>query len=370
MAAFADAFERQFHHQQQIGGSLNTSEHGRFEFSLNPYTDRRSERMGVRERQYTANIRQVGRFIPQQNLSATLTDGLHRTVQNLIRRENISDQDRVYFGLTSNRLNSSYNYRGLPASEWINGSDRVNEMLAQMASMLNSNENFEMNDTFQLSFTHVLGVPSGTGRKRKLKPGHTNPETFKRMKTSVININNDDNLCCARSIVTAKANEDKHPNWQCFRKGRKIQKEQALLLHHEANVPFGPCGYEELVKFTMAPSLYGYQLLLVDATRGYSVTSFGPPQEKQIVLLYDNQHYDVIRALPGFFGTSYFCARCLKSYNDKGNMHVLTIPNIARHACKQDAPITQNPSVAINLQLYPADFANACSTEMYACKII
>lgn len=142
----------------------------------------------------------------------------------------------------------------------------------------------------------------------------------------MININNDDNLCCARSIVTAKANEDKHPNWQCFRKGRKIQKEQALLLHHEANVPFGPCGYEELVKFTMAPSLYGYQLLLVDATRGYSVTSFGPPQEKQIVLLYDNQHYDVIRALPGFFGTSYFCARCLKSYNDKG-----------KHAC------TNNP---------------------------
>ena len=73
--------------------------------------------MGVRERHYTSNIRQVGQFIPQQNLAAAIADGLHRTIQNLILRDQIPTADRVYFNLASNRLVNSYAYRGLPAGE-------------------------------------------------------------------------------------------------------------------------------------------------------------------------------------------------------------------------------------------------------------
>ncbi|XP_078355818.1 uncharacterized protein LOC144640593 [Oculina patagonica] len=320
-----DAAERQLTHQEQIGGSVSTTQPGRFEFNLNPYVDRSSRRLGVRERHFTANIRQVGQFLPQQQLASALRDSIHRALQNLILRDRIPEQDRVYFSLASNRLNNSYAYRGLPASEWLRGGTRVDNMLEQMSKMLNSNENFEVDDSFQLSFTHVRAPPRGSGQKRKLKPGHSNHKTFKRIKQCVIEINNEDNLCCARAIVTAKANVDDHPNWRGFQRGRNIQKEQALLLHYEAGVPFGPCGYEELTKFALAPSLLEYQLLLVDATRGYSVRSFGPPQEKQLVLLYDVEHYDVITSLPGYFGSSYFCARCFQPYPIEG-----------RHACKNN----------------------------------
>ena len=79
-------------------------------------------------------------------------------------------------------------------------------------------------------------------------------------------------------------------------------------------VPRGPCGYVELQAFSLAPSLYDYQILLCNATRGYVVTSFGPPSQKQLVL-----HYNVITSLPGFFGTSYFCTRCLKPYYNQGH---------------------------------------------------
>ena len=320
----ADAIEHQLAHQEQLG-SLSASVPGRFEFTLNPYVDRRSLAMGVRERHYLTNVRQLGQFLPQQHLAAALRDGLHRALQNLILRERIAEQDRVYFSLSSNRLNNSYDYRGLSAGEWMKGSDRVDSMLQQMSRMLNSNENFEMDDSFQLSFTHVRKAPSGSGKKRKMKPGHSNPETFKRFKESVVTIKNDDELCCARAIVTAKAKVDSHPNWDGFKKGRKIQTKQAVAFHKEVGVPFGPCGYDELQTFAMAPSLYDYQLLLVDATRGYSVKSFGPPQDKQLVLLYDNNHYDVITTLPGFFGSGYFCTRCFKPYENEG-----------RHACKNN----------------------------------
>ena len=127
-----DDVELQLGHQEQIGGSLASTEPGRFIFTLNPYVDRHSEKMGVRERHYTANLRQVGNFIAQQRLSAALQDGVYRALQNLIVHERIPDQDRVYFNLSSNRLTNSYGYRGLSASEWMNGSERVDNVLQQM----------------------------------------------------------------------------------------------------------------------------------------------------------------------------------------------------------------------------------------------
>ena len=130
-------------------------------------------------------------------------------------------------------------------------------------------------------------------------------------------IKNGDKLCCARAIVTAKARVDQHPNCDGFKRGRRIQAEHAVDLHHKTRVPRGPCGYDELQAFSLASSLYDYQILLCDATRGYVVTSFGPPSQKQLVLLYNDGHYDVITSLPGFFGTSYFCMRCLKPYDNQ-----------------------------------------------------
>ena len=244
--------ERQLTFQEQMGGSVTSREPGRFEFNLNPYVDRISESMGVRERHYAANLRQRGQFIPRQNLNAELRDAVYRTLQNLILRNRIPDADQLYFNMASNRLNHAYGYRRLPASEWMSGSSRVDGILDQMARVLNSNEHFEMNDSFQLSFTHVRAPPRG-GRKQKLKPGHSHPQTYKRMKHSILTIQNKDDLCCARAIVTAKAKVDQHPNWEGIRKGRTIQTTLALQLHQEVDVPQGPCGYEELNKFSQAP---------------------------------------------------------------------------------------------------------------------
>ena len=179
--------------------------------------------------------------------------------------------------------------------------------------MLNSNKQFEMDDSFQLSFTHVRVPPTGSGHKHKLKPSHS-----AKKKLSVLLINGDE-LCCARAIVTAKARLDQHPNWDGFKRGRRIQAEHAVDLHHKTRVPQGSCGYDELRAFSLAPSLYDYQILLCYAMLGDVVTSFGPPSQKQLVVLYNDGHYDIIISLPGFFGTSYFCARCLKPYDNEGH---------------------------------------------------
>ena len=194
----------------------------------------------------------------------------------------------------------------------------MDALFNRLAQALNSNEQFEMDDSFQFFITQVHHAPWGTGKPRRTKPGHQTLQKLTAKKKSVIRIRNDDALCCARALVTAKAKVDQHPQWESIRKGGKLQRELALQLHDEAHVPPGPCGYEELTKFSTAPSLYDYQIVLVYADHSYYIKTFGPTQPKQLILLHQKDHYDVITSLPGFFGTSYVCAHCLKPYDNPG----------------------------------------------------
>ena len=118
-------------------------------------------------------------------------------------------------------------------------------------------------------------------KKHKLKPGHSEPQTFKCHKHCIVTIKNKDVMCCGRAIVTVKAKVDNHPKWNSFKNGCKIQKEHAICLYYEAGVDITkPCGYPELKIFPQAPSLQDYQLLVIDETRSYHVDAFGPPKDK------------------------------------------------------------------------------------------
>ena len=215
-------------------------------------------------------------------------------------------------------MHNNFQGWGLRAGEWRQGGERLDGLFHRLAQALNSNEQFEMDDSFQLSITQVRHAPQGTGKPRRGKPGHPNMQLLTSNKRSVIRIQNRDDLCCARALVTAKARVDQHPKYHSIRKGRPLQRTLALDLHHEAKVPFDPCGYDALAKFSEAPSLAHYQIILVDAHRSFHITTFGDTQDKQLILLHGHDHYDVITRLPGFFGSSYVCAHCWKPYNTKG----------------------------------------------------
>ena len=153
--------------------------------------------MGVQERHYTTGLRQHGAFIPSQHIPSALTEALHAAICRLIEQDHVLAQDCVYLGLSRNRLSHAYNYRGLTANKWLRGGAQVEALLQQMSAMLNSNEQFKMDDSFQLSFTHVHTSPTGSGHKRKLKPSHSSLTSFKKKKLSVLLIKNGDELCCA-----------------------------------------------------------------------------------------------------------------------------------------------------------------------------
>ena len=65
--------------------------------------------------------------------------------------------------------------------------------------------------------------------------------------------------------------------------------------------------------------------------------AFGPPQDKQLVLLYNNQHYDVVTRLPGFFGTNRMIT--------KVNTLIPIIQTTVQPVFKTSAPNTGKPKV-------------------------
>ena len=338
-----DRFERQrafqTHLLQQTGGGLDANAEGVFEFRLKPYVDRLSSRLGVRERHFNTQLHQRGNFIPNQSMTRALEEGLRRAVNQVLTTTTppLHDQDRLYFTIASNRLHNNFQGWGLRAGEWRQGGDRVEALFQRLAQALNSNEQFEMDDSFQVSITQVHHAPQGTGKPRRTKPGHQPLRNLIPKKRSIIQIQNKDELCCARALVVAKAKVDQHPKWHSIRKGSQIQRTLALALHDETNVPLGPCGYDALTQFSTAPSLTGYQILLVDADRSFHITTFGPLQDKQLILLHEKSHYNVITKLPAFFGSSYVCAHCWKPYNDEGK-HRCNNKRHCRACCQKECP--------------------------------
>lgn len=96
------------------------------------------------------------------------------------------------------------------ARDWREGNDRVDGVLGDLAKHLNSQEQFGLDDSFQLSLTQVMDAPPGS-RPQYSRPGQRNQATFRLLKRSILGINNRHNLCCARTIVMAKAYVDPHP---------------------------------------------------------------------------------------------------------------------------------------------------------------
>ena len=190
-----DRFERQRACQtqllQQSGGGLDPQTPlGTFEFDLQPYVDRESSRMGVRERHFNTRLRQTGNFVDSPHLVQALQDGLRRVVDRVLTTTpNLHDQDRLYFTLSSNRLTNNFQGWGLRAGEWREGGARLDALFNRSAQALNSNEQFEMDDSFQLSINQVHHAPQGSGKhSRRLTPGNQFPKLFKQNKKAVIRI--------------------------------------------------------------------------------------------------------------------------------------------------------------------------------------
>lgn len=113
-------------------------------------------------------------------------------------------------------------------------------------------QSYTLNDTLEIELINISIPSGGVGKPCK----YVDLEKTLHEKKCFIRIQNEDDLCCARAIVTAKARIDGHERWNSIRQGRNIQDVMARQLHVTAGVPLQQCGIEEIKVFQRV--LIGY----------------------------------------------------------------------------------------------------------------
>ena len=219
----------------------------------------------------------------------------------------MNEKDQVRFVLRSTQLDTPIS---LPFMSLLQLTPE--HIFSQIERVIQSNTDFRLNDTVMVDIVHVE-APQGSGRKRT----HVDIQEFLHKKRTVITIQNNDDLCLARALVTAIAKIEKDPRYKRYIDPRgRVQEKKAKELHELANVPLGPCGIPEVEMFQKY--LTSYEINIVSADHNNCIIYPSKPttsNAKSIYLYLHRNHYDVITSIPGFLGKSYFCHKCRQSYD-------------------------------------------------------
>ena len=222
----------------------------------------------------------------------------------------MNEKDQVRFVLRSDQLDLPISIPFMPLAQLT--TERV---FSQIERVIQSNQDFRLNDTVTVDIIRVEEPQGGTSNGR-YKRTIVNIREYLKKKKSVITITNKDNLCLARALVVAIARIENDPKYHQISDGKgRIQLQRAFNLHRAANVPLGLCGLDEVKQFQAY--LTNYEITILSGDHGDSIIYPAEPGDKQpLYLYYHNKHFDVITKMPGFLAVSYFCHKCRKTYSN------------------------------------------------------
>ena len=246
-------------------------------------------------------------------------EALYQAIRSQIATD-ARPHDLLHFAIQAHGFAHAFRSTNIQVGEFVNRGAYLDELLDTLAGKLNSNEEFHPDRGFQVDVVLVRMPNPGSGRRKHNVGEHAWQKDSERKK-SIIQIKNQDALCCARAIVTMKAwchrNDPGHMpwnEWTTLQKGRPRQEKRARELHQAAGVPEGPCGLRELDQFQryLTPT---YQLKVVSRQHPFFIIFRGPDAPHTIVLLKSEQHYEGCTSLKGFVNRSYWCPECDRGFN-------------------------------------------------------
>ena len=156
---------------------------------------------------------------------SSLHDRLHEVFQQILDETigGVSPQDQVRLILHSTQLEYPITFPFMTPHRLT-----TERILAEFQRVIQSNQEFRLNDTVDVNVIHV-SMPSGSkGSKRS----EINLEKHLQKKRSIVRIQNDDDLCMARALLVAKAKVDSDPQYKYVADYRKtMQTRLAQELH-------------------------------------------------------------------------------------------------------------------------------------------
>ena len=317
--------------EEQLGGSAGGSASGPlFKFHLKQIAKQRRWREVVRRDTFHAELRQLREAKESDNIGVAITEALYNAIERELQRQNRQNHHWINLAITANGFAHAYQSTNFTVGEFLQRTVRIDELLAKLAGKLNSNESFNPREGFNVDVVIVAMPGRGSGRGKNRKVGQQCLDRVNKKKKCIIAINNNDELCCARAIITMQAfchrqeGVDGHRNWENTKRGLPIQQQLARELHEKAGVPEGPCDIPQLQQFQQA---LGPQYQLVVMTRMYPflLIFIGPDAPNMIRLLKSNEHFDGCTSFPAFLDRSYYCLECQRGFNTNDKAH---------HPCK------------------------------------
>ena len=277
-------------------------------YQIKPVRKHHSQKFNMTAKNYNVHFNNVlddVDLLESRNRTYGIFDHLLKDVT-----EGMNSTDQVRFVLRSNQLQFPISLPFCPLEELT-----TEKVLSQVEKVVQSNEEFRLNDTVNIDLIRVA-MPHGSGRSKRTT---LNVRDYLGKKRSVIPITNKDDLCLARALVVSIARIEQDPRYnRIIEPGCSIQRERAFDLHEAANVPLGPCGLKEVDLFQHY--LTSYEITVVSGDQDNCIIypphpPASPNPEKSIYLYYQANHFDVITKLPGFLNTNYFCHVCHKGYD-------------------------------------------------------
>ena len=340
---------------EQFGGATQRMEgNPLFEFQFTPVSEQQWLKR-VQKTVFHAQLRQLRDPKDSDDMGVAIVSALEEATRQHLQKIGARPEDKVFLAITPNGFEHVYQTTEFTVQEFKEGSARLDALMRKIAGKLNSNESFNPEDGFQLDLTLLRPMGSGSGHGKRLNPGRMGVAMSRHVKTSIVQIRNSDELCCARALVTMKAlaeykvAEKKREEGTEVpallqtlsaeeRKAKKryetlkrtkgkftLQRKLAKHLHLVAGVPKGPCGRDQLQTF---------QEYLADQDPPFQIKVFcdlvkkplyvGPvkvDEDHVLCLLKSGNHYDGISSLKGFMNTSYYCHQCNKSFNTDDPAH-------------------------------------------------
>ena len=191
---------------------------------------------------YKVTVNNLGEIVPSDTIP-TIDLILVHILEEVLR--DVRNTDRVRLRLESRGLDRPI-YTSITQKNQLT----VYRWMADVARVLNSHEDFAMDDSFYVMVEYCK-VPGG-GCLDLLPDLLTKTLIRKR---SVICIGNADNLCLARCLVVAKARVDDPALFQRIRHNRSAkQRKQAKALQAAAGLPERICSLQDLPAFERVSS--------------------------------------------------------------------------------------------------------------------
>ena len=344
-----------------VGGPL-------FQFTMHPIGRRRTWRNVAERAQFNAQLRQLRQPVPGDDIGLAITESLYNAIENELLKQERPAHHFVNLAITANGFTHAYQTVNFTVQEFQQRTQRLDEMLAKLSAQLNSNEAFKLNHGFQVDVVMVSMPGPGSGHRKRHNPGRLCLERENKKKKCIITIKNNDQLCCARAIVTMQAHchkdqgVDELRQWENLKKGYPVQQRLAQELHRQAGVAEGPCDLQELGQFQRALGC-NYQLLVMNRMDPFSLIFKGPNAPHQIQLLKSEDHFDGLTSFAAFRNRSYYCVECQRAFNsndrDNHSCQGRRCSACGRFDCEDYERGTR-----------PAEYCNLCHCKFYGayCK--